>query len=91
MLIRSQLGNLLEKLAYNSGILRDRLSRIDINTIQVPDSEIALEAELLAKNSCTAALLNHSYRTYFWGSLLGQAGLLQPDAELLFMESKRSC
>jgi hypothetical protein len=87
MLIRSQLGNLLEKLAYDSGTLRDRLSRIDVNTIQMPDSKIALEAELLAKNSFTAALLNHGYRTYCWGSLLGQAGLLQPDAELLFVGS----
>lgn len=87
MLIRSQIENSLEKLAYSSGMLRDRLSRIDINAIQVPDSKIALEAELLAKNSCTAPLLNHCYRTYFWGSLLGQAGLLKPDAELLFVGS----
>ncbi|BDA70525.1 phosphohydrolase [Calothrix sp. PCC 7716] len=87
MLIRSQLENLLEKLAYNSGMKSERFLRIDANAITLPDSKIALEAELLAKNSFTDAQLNHGYRTYFWGSLLGQAGLLQPDSELLFVGS----
>jgi hypothetical protein len=87
MLIRSQVGDLLEKLSYNSGLLRERLARIDVDAILLPDSKIALEAELVAKNSFTTALLNHSYRTYFWGSLLGQAGLLKPDIELLFVGS----
>jgi hypothetical protein len=87
MLIRSQVENLVEKLAYNSGVLRDRLSRIDIDAISLPDSKISLEAESLAKDSFTIELLNHSYRTYFWGTLLAQAGLLKPDLELLFVGS----
>jgi hypothetical protein len=87
MLIRAQLGNLLEKLAYNSGILRDRLTRLDIDAITLPDSRMSIEAESFAKTSYSVPVLNHCYRTYFWGSLLGQSELLKPDAELLFVSS----
>ena len=51
--------------SYNLGILHNRLTRIHVDAIALLKSKIALEAESLAKDSYSVALLNHHYRNYF--------------------------
>ncbi len=50
----------------------------------LPDSALTRAAEALARRRLSPALLNHSYRTYAFGAVLGELGQLDVDHELLF-------
>jgi hypothetical protein len=49
-----------------------------------PDSRLARAAENLARHRLTPALLNHSYRTFAFGTALGRLSRLDVDRDLLF-------
>jgi len=69
------------------GFRNPRALTTDPDQIPIPDSQIAREAEELCREASPAHLLNHSFRTYVWGMLLGQQDRLRPDPELLFVGS----
>jgi hypothetical protein len=49
-----------------------------------PDSVLTRKAEALARHRLSPALLNHSYRTYAFGTALGQLAHLDVDRDLLY-------
>jgi len=59
-----------------------RTATVDLGPI--PDSGLAHAAESLARQRLTPALLNHSYRTFAFGTALGRLSGLDVDRDLLF-------
>jgi HD domain len=57
----------------------------DLDKLNVPDTRAARHAEDICRAVCDAPLVNHSYRTYAWGALLGVAERRAFDAELLYV------
>ncbi|WP_158220511.1 HD domain-containing protein [Kineosporia sp. A_224] len=58
--------------------------RTDVAAAPVPDSRLARAAEDLASRRLSPVLLNHSYRTYAFGTALGRLHGLDVDRDLLF-------
>ncbi len=87
MLVKSQIANLVQNLRYKLGWSKHSLANIDFEAIIRPDSRIAMAAEEMCQELYTPILANHCYRTYYWGSLLGQVDGLRVDAELLYVGS----
>ena len=87
MLARAQLRNFSEQVLFLMGSYGSVLDRVDLAKIAVPDSAVARNAERYAEESYSSPLLLHVYRTFFWGSLLGQGDGLRFDPELLFVAS----
>lgn len=73
-------GPLLRRL----GLARREAARMDIHTLRVPDSAFARRAVEHATALSAPWLMQHCWRTYAWGALLGQARGLRPDEELFF-------
>jgi hypothetical protein len=59
-----------------------RIATVDLGPI--PDSRLARAAENLARHRLTPALLNHSHRTFAFGTALGRLSGLDVDRDLLF-------
>ncbi|MHB8240826.1 MAG: HD domain-containing protein [Solirubrobacteraceae bacterium] len=59
----------------------------DPDALPVPDSSIAGEAEDLCRESSSKMLLNHCFRSYVWGMILGTRDGLRPDPEFLYVAS----
>lgn len=57
---------------------------VPVDFAAMPDSGLARSAESLARQRLTPALLNHSYRTFAFGSALGRLSGLDVDEDLLF-------
>lgn len=64
-----------------------RVDRHDLERLEVPDSAAAREAERVAREACSTALLNHSIRSYAWGALLGIAENRRFDSEVFYVAS----
>jgi hypothetical protein len=60
---------------------------LDQRDLVAPDSPAAKRALAVAESLSEPYLLNHCYRTFFWGSLLARADNVRFDAELLFVAS----
>ncbi len=60
---------------------------LDIETIRVPDSALAKRALDTIEACASPALLQHSWRTYFWGAAFGALDGVRHDAELLLIGS----
>jgi HD domain len=73
-------GRLSMLLRVNSG----RRASVADGQRPPPDSVLTRAAEALARRRLSPALLNHSYRTYAFGSALGERENLDVDRELLF-------
>lgn len=63
------------------------LGRVDLDKITYPDSAFAKAATATLTNHSSAAMINHCYRTYVWGSVLGQMDGNRWDPELLFVSA----
>ena len=64
-----------------------RVDRHDLDRLRVPDTDAAREAERVAREACSTALLNHGIRSYAWGALLGIAEGRTFDAEVFYVAS----
>ncbi|MGI9647297.1 MAG: HD domain-containing protein [Acidimicrobiia bacterium] len=86
-------GQLAQAGGVRAGLLLRRFlpkrsaARIDLDALVVPDSAIATEAAELCIASSSQSLANHCLRTFYWGSLLAQAGGLRFDPELFWVAS----
>lgn len=58
---------------------------IDMDQIVVPDSAACRHAAEHARDVCSPALVEHSHRCFWWGSLIGQRERLRPDPEMLYV------
>jgi hypothetical protein len=61
------------------------VSHHDLEQLRVPDSPAARAAEELSRGASAPALLNHGFRSYAWGALLGVAEGMSFDAELFYV------
>ena len=59
----------------------------DLDKLAVPDTLAARRAEDICREVWDTSLVNHSYRTYAWGAVLGVAERRAFDAELLYVAS----
>jgi hypothetical protein len=69
------------------GFRNPRAFAYEINSLPIPDSSIAKEAEALCREASSPLLANHCLRTYAWGMILGQSDGLRPDPELFYVAS----
>jgi len=81
--VRAEIGQRLRALsgAKTSG------HSLNVDDIKQPDSAMAKHAEALCREGSPDYLLNHCYRTYFWGALLGQRDGRRYDSEVLYVAS----
>lgn len=76
------------------GIIRTQLKaenhiedNIALDNIKVPDSKIIVEAIKELDGNADTAIINHSWRTYFWGAALGHIHNREYDPEVLLVSS----
>jgi len=62
-----------------------QVDRIDLDNIVIPDSELAVSCLALCESVAPTSLLNHSLRTYYWGSIVAMQDGLKLDAELFYI------
>lgn len=62
-------------------------SHHDLEQLRVPDSAAARAAEEVSRASASESLVNHGFRSYGFGALLGVADGFRFDAELLYVAS----
>src|SRR6202166_1590357 len=67
--------------------LRDKLGLLkpvdlDFSDVAPPDTQMARDAEVFARETHTQDLLAHGYRTYYFGAILGSYSKLTYDKEL---------
>jgi hypothetical protein len=67
------------------GLRNPRAFGYDVDSLPLPDSRVAKEAEQLCSEASSPMLVNHCFRTYVWGAMLGRHDGLHPDAELLYV------
>jgi HD domain-containing protein len=67
------------------GLRNPRAFAFDLDGVPFPDSKAAQEAEELCRETSSPMLVNHCFRTYVWGAMLGQHDGLRPDPELLYV------
>jgi len=64
-----------------------QLTELNLDAIWIPDTTTAREALEACATASSPALFNHCVRTYLFGALIGQAGKLTFDAELLYVSA----
>ena len=84
-LLRGELGILAGRLAMALRIHSGRRSSIDPASLAPPDSSLARDAEVAARDLLTPALLNHSSRAYTWGAAVAALQGIAFDRELLYL------
>lgn len=90
---RALLGRLFRALpamvgdAVKTRVGRRGQGRVEFESIAVPDSALALAAEQEARDCVTGHVLEHSYRTYFFGKALALLDGVQVDDELVYVSS----
>ena len=67
------------------GFRNPRAFSFDLDRLTLPDSRIAKQAEERVREASSPMLVNHCFRTYVWGAILGEMDGLRPDAELLYV------
>jgi hypothetical protein len=72
------------RLSMIVGVNTGRRARVAAGRLRRPDSVLTRAAEAEARRRLTPALLNHSYRTFAFGSALGALENLDVDGEVLF-------
>ena len=80
---RLEVGALGRRAAQAFGFQRPR--HIDIEDIRIPDTQIVREATELVESCSPQFLVNHCFRSYFFGVAVGRHLKLDPDLELLFL------
>ncbi|HZB51757.1 MAG TPA: HD domain-containing protein [Mycobacteriales bacterium] len=83
-LASAQLANAVGRLSMLVAVNSGRRAVVPTSHLRPPDSLLTRAAEAEARRRLTPALLNHSYRTFAFGSALGALENLDVDRELLF-------
>jgi hypothetical protein len=85
--IRSQVAELPWRVAGRAGISPRRLASLDPGVVRIPDSRACKEAERICDAMRPEMLVNHSYRTFLWASILGDHHGLRYDEEALYVSA----
>ncbi|MET7771351.1 HD domain-containing protein [Nocardia sp. NPDC005366] len=64
---------------------RTGAGRLEFEGLRIPDSALARAAELQARESLSIHVLEHSYRTYFFGRVLADLDGARVDDELVYV------
>ena len=83
-LASAHVTNAVGRLSMIVGVNSGRRARVATGRLRRPDSVLTRAAEAEARRRLTPALLNHSYRTFAFGSALGALENLDVDGEVLF-------
>ena len=83
-LASTHLTNAVGRMSMLVGLNTGRRATVPAARLKAPDSALTRAAEVEARRRLTPALLNHSYRTYAFGSALGALENLDVDREVLF-------
>ena len=83
-LASAHLTNAVGRLSMLVGVNTGRRAVVPAARLQAPDSALTRAAEAEARRRLTPALLNHSFRTFAFGSALGALENLDVDREVLF-------
>src|SRR5215217_5909183 len=84
-LLRGEPGLLAGRLAMVLRVHSGRRSSIDPASLAPPDSALARDAEVAARDLLTPALLHHSGRAYAWGAAIAALQGITFDRELLYL------
>lgn len=71
--------------AARSALQHGANARLDIQTIPLPDSAAVRHALDELEDCASNGIIQHSFRTYFWGAGFGQTGKLAYDPEFLLV------
>lgn len=82
ILLPSMLGVMKSQLHIGSS-----KSNINLKDIKVPDTKIIVEAINELNEKAPGTLINHSWRTYFWGAAIGLQDQRKYDPEVLLVAS----
>lgn len=69
------------------GIAPRRVAAIDLERLSPPDSPAASMAENQLQHLSSAMVVNHSYRTYWWGALMASHDGIAFDREIVYVAS----
>jgi hypothetical protein len=84
-LLREELALVAGRAAMALRMHSGRRNVIDAAGLVPPDSSLARDAEVAAKDLLTPALLNHSRRAYAWGAAIAAVHGIAFDRELLYL------
>src|SRR4026209_1973058 len=84
-LLRAELSILAGRLAMVLRVHSGRRRSIDPASLVPPDSPLARDAEVAARDLLTPVLLNHSRRAYAWGAAIAALHRITYDRELLYV------
>ncbi|HKP92198.1 MAG TPA: hypothetical protein VJT75_19670 [Thermoleophilaceae bacterium] len=83
--VGTQIGAMSDRTLFTLGIGRDKLARLDLDSLRLPDSAVAKEAEQAA-GDFPEWLWHHSQRSYVWALALAQLdGVRGFDEECLYV------
>lgn len=82
----SQLALMPGRTAAGLGLHQERLARLDLESMRLPDSSAARDADALCAE-LPVHIANHSRRSYLWSLALAQHDGLRCDEELLYVGS----
>jgi hypothetical protein len=82
--VRVHLGNVIGRISMFAHLDPGRRSYVSPARVLPPDSPLTRAARDVAVRVLPATLLNHSYRTYRFGSALGELEGLEVDTEVFF-------
>ncbi|MEA2473206.1 MAG: hypothetical protein QOE06_1121 [Thermoleophilaceae bacterium] len=82
--VASQMRQMSDRAAFSLGLSRDRLARLDLSSVRLPDSAAAREAEQFAEE-LPPFIWHHSQRSYLWALALASMDALTPDEEFLYV------
>jgi hypothetical protein len=84
-LLRGHRALLAGRIAMALRVHAGRRTTINPASLAPPDSALAREAEAAAQDFLSPALLNHSYRSFAWGSAVAAVDAITFDRELLYL------
>ena len=84
-LLRGQRAIIAGRIAMALRLHSGRKSSVDRASLAPPDSTLAREADAAAHDLLSPVLLNHSYRSFAWGSALAAVDAITFDRELFYL------
>jgi hypothetical protein len=84
-LLRGEVSILVGRVAMALRLHSGRRTEIDPVRLAAPDSSLARDADVAARDLLTPALLNHSRRAYAWGAAIAELHRVTYDRELLYL------
>ncbi len=82
--LRQSLAYTVGRLRLALGLRRRDAASLDLDSLELPDSKLAREAEAEARATISPPMINHSYRTFLYGVALSHLDGVAVDTEHLY-------